>query len=279
MVENDRVPHATLFHGPSGCGKTTLGRILAAKLKCEGSDLQEVNAASCRGIEEMRAIERRMYSAPIQSKSRVWILDEAHQLTGDAQTALLKVLEDPPSHSYFILCTTLPNKLKETVRNRCTKFQVKLLSESQMEELVKSVAKKESLELDNKVLEAIVQHAMGMPRVGLVLLESVMGLDSTEKQIKAVSSVTAKEQAFTLIKMLLWERAKFPKVAKFLSEFEEEAEQFRRFILAVAKTELLKCNPKTMDQAYQIINAFRDNYFDSDHAGLAASAYEVCTGK
>ena len=117
-----RRPHSYLLHGPAGCGKTTLGRIIAKEVGCKGMDFVELDSADFRGIQSVRGIRRQTAYAPMESECRVWLLDEAHALTNDAQTALLKALEEPPSHVYFILCTTMPEKLLPTLRSRCSQY-------------------------------------------------------------------------------------------------------------------------------------------------------------
>jgi DNA polymerase-3 subunit gamma/tau len=124
MGRDDRRPHLLLFVGPSGCGKTTLARIVRRKLRCGEADFMEVNAANNRGIDMVRDIEQRIGLAPIDGDCRVWLIDEAHALTPDAQGAFLKILEEPPSHVYFMLATTDPQKLKPTIRTRATEIVV-----------------------------------------------------------------------------------------------------------------------------------------------------------
>ena len=133
--------HAMLFQGPSGCGKTTLARIVKDLLGCKGSDYTEINASNNRGIDTARLIVDNMKYRPMipGSKCRVYLLDECHQITGDAANALLKALEDTPAHVYFLLCTTNPGKLLQTIRNRCMIFEVQSLTDDQLVELLKWV--------------------------------------------------------------------------------------------------------------------------------------------
>ena len=105
--------HSFMITGPTGCGKTTMGRIIAKELQCLGDDFCEMDSADFRGIDTIRNLRKQIQYRPIEkdSKCRVFLMDEVHKLTGDAQAALLKNLEEPPDHIYFILCTTDPQKV------------------------------------------------------------------------------------------------------------------------------------------------------------------------
>ena len=110
MLEARTLPHTLLFHGPSGTGKTTLARIVKNELGCLPTDFHEHNSSDFRGIDFIRELRSKVNLAAA-GPCRVWIIDECHQLTRDAQNAALKILEDTPSHVYFFLCTTDPQKL------------------------------------------------------------------------------------------------------------------------------------------------------------------------
>ena len=132
-------PHAFLLHGPTGCGKTTIARIIAKGIGAEGEDQREIDSADFRGIDTIRDLRRKSQYMATSSGNRIWIIDECHKLTNDAQNALLKILEEPPQHVYFALCTTEPQKLLETIKGRCIQLQVKPLNESQMKGLFRKV--------------------------------------------------------------------------------------------------------------------------------------------
>ena len=128
LSDTEKCPHVFLFQGPTGCGKTTLARIIASELKCTGDDLKEIDTADFRGIDTARDIRKKLQFKPMESPCRIWIIDECHKMTPDAQNALLKTLEECPDHVYFILCTTEPQKLIKTIVGRCSVFSVNVLS-------------------------------------------------------------------------------------------------------------------------------------------------------
>ena len=110
-------PHVFLFYGPSGCGKTTLARIVKDELECSEANFNELNVANTRGIDTIREVIQFSHYSTFDGSPRIFLFDEAHKLTNDAQNALLKVLEDTPPKVYFILCTTDPKKIIKTIRN------------------------------------------------------------------------------------------------------------------------------------------------------------------
>ena len=124
-INGDDPPHAILLHGPSGCGKTTLARIISTELGCNinSNDFNELDIAQLTGVDTAREIRQNMNFLPMESKCRVWLLDEFHKASASFQNAMLKALEDTPKHVYFILCTTDPQKVIKTVQTRCQKYK------------------------------------------------------------------------------------------------------------------------------------------------------------
>ncbi|MEY3033936.1 MAG: polymerase gamma/tau subunit [Actinomycetota bacterium] len=190
-VANDRVGHAYLFSGPRGTGKTTTARILAKVLNCEATvdgepccacpsclavqsgssfDVIELDAASNRSIEDIREI---IATAALGSPGRhkVYILDEVHQLTAPAAAALLKTLEEPPSHVVFVLATTDPEKVPETIRSRTQHLQFHLLPVDDLEKHVKWVAADAGIDIDERGLESVLRRGGGSARDTLSALE------------------------------------------------------------------------------------------------------------
>ena len=164
LLDGGNFPAAVLISGPSGCGKTTLGRIIANSLGCSQIDFTETNAANTRGIDEIRKIRERAQLAPMGGDAKVWLIDEAHGITKDGQDALLKVLEDSPRNVHFVLCTTEPEKLRTTIKNRCTHIKLKPLSVVDIEKLLVQVSKSEGIEIPESVVEKIADAADGSPR-------------------------------------------------------------------------------------------------------------------
>lgn len=278
MVANNRVPHTLCFTGDSGCGKTTLARIVADKLECGKDDLVEVNCADFNGIEMVRDIRARMNLMPIRGKVRVWIIDEAHQLTSAAQNAFLKILEDTPTHVYFMLATTDPQKLLPTIRTRCTEVKVKSLSPAAARTLVQSTLQKENVKMSDDVVDKLVEHAEGSARKVLVLLNQVIGLETDDERIEAIQSSDHKAKAVELARLLLNHRVQWVECAKVLKGLEEDPESLRRMVLGYCNAVMIN-SPKMAPRCFLVIDCFSRNFFDSGKAGLSAACYDVCTSK
>lgn len=275
MLDEGSLPHSILLHGPSGCGKTTIARILARKLGCGEIDLQEINSASMRGIDTVRTIAQQMNYAPAGGKARVFIIDEVHQWTKDAQEAALKILEDTPSHVYFMLCTTVPGKLLPTIRSRCADFALAPLTDEQATSLVEREARSASIEVSPEVVEGIVRSAQGGARLALVLLDTVRHLPE-KKRLKAVQKRAEEEnEAIDLCRALI-KRVKWGEVGKILKGLQgTDVERTRRAVLGYARAVLLSSG---QHQAYKVICAFENNCYDSGEAGLARAAFESIHG-
>jgi len=269
------IPHFILFTGPSGCGKTTLARIVRRKLRCSRHDFIE---DAPRKIEDVRAIRRRMHQAPMKGKCRVWLIDECHKLTSDAQDEFLKMLEDTPSHVYFLFTTTDSEKLKKTIRNRATEIVVKSLDAGCLSKLLKSVCKEEHVKIDEEVVEKIVDNSDGSARKALVFLDSVIRLPTKREQLNVIVTASAELQAFEIVRALLYRKTNWKEMAAILKATEgEEPEQVRWLVLSCCKTEILKAG-KFAGRAFVVIDAFRDNFYDSKMAGLVAACYEIIEG-
>lgn len=277
MVKNSRIPHAILFTGGSGCGKTTLARILRVKLDCGESDFMEINAADFRGIDMVREIRNRMNLSPIGGTTRIYLIDEAHQLSSQAQNALLKMLEDTPKHVYFFMATTDPLKLLSTIRTRCTEVKLKELSPAAMKELLLSVADKEGIELGEEVLDRLIEHAEGSARKALVILNQVMGLPDEDARMNAIENSDHKSKGIELARALLNPGTKWAEVALLLKGLEEEPESIRYLVLGYASNVMLG-GGKMAPRAFKIADIFQHNFYDSKRAGLVLACWAVVNG-
>jgi DNA polymerase-3 subunit gamma/tau len=174
-IELGNISHAYLFSGSRGTGKTSIARIFAKEIGTSDNDLYEIDAASNRGIDDIREIRDGVSTLPFESKYKVYIIDEVHMLTKEAFNALLKTLEEPPKHAVFILATTELDKLPETVISRCQTFVFKKPSQKILKDLVMNVAKKEGYSLEQSSAELIALLGDGSFRDTLGILQKVIG--------------------------------------------------------------------------------------------------------
>lgn len=161
--------HCYLITGRPATGKTTLARLIAKELGIDGMNLYEYNAANTRGIDTIRYINSMSMYAALGGGSKLYLMDEAHSITYDAQNAMLRLLEEPPSHVYFVLCTTEPSKLLDTVRERCYHIKLQLMKKVDIEKHVQHVARKEGIKLTKRDLKYIIDTSGGV-RSALMLL-------------------------------------------------------------------------------------------------------------
>ncbi|MBX4215812.1 DNA polymerase III subunit gamma/tau, partial [Candidatus Parcubacteria bacterium] len=189
--------HAYLFSGTRGTGKTSVARILAKALDTSDADLVEIDAASNRGIDDIRELREAVRVNPFESKYKVYIIDEVHMLTKEAFNALLKTLEEPPPHVIFILATTELEKLPETVVSRCQAFTFRKPSEEVLKALIMEVTKKEGYKIDVGGADLIALLGDGSFRDTLGILQKVMGFSKDKsidrKEIEAITGAPKEE--------------------------------------------------------------------------------------
>jgi len=196
-LTNGRISHAYLFSGPRGCGKTSSARIMARSLNCEqgptpdpcgtcdscvalapngpGSlDVIEIDAASHNGVDDARDLRERAFFAPVSSRYKVYIIDEAHMVTSAAFNALLKLVEEPPDFVKFVFATTEPENVLQTIRSRTHHYPFRLMSPKALTELLTGVAEAEGIPVDSTVIPLVVRAAAGSARDGLSILDQVL---------------------------------------------------------------------------------------------------------
>ncbi|HLW82537.1 MAG TPA: DNA polymerase III subunit gamma/tau [Candidatus Acidoferrales bacterium] len=216
-IRQNRLAHAYIFSGTRGVGKTTTARILAKCLNCvkgptatpcneceacvaitagTSLDVLEIDAASNRGIDQIRELREMVRYAPAGGRYKVVILDEAHQLTDEASNALLKTLEEPPEKVVFILATTQPEDLADTIKSRAQLFQFRSLSFQEIADAIERIAKEEKLEIEPGAVAVLARAAEGSLRDGLSLLEQAIaycGDEITDAQVRELLGVVAEE--------------------------------------------------------------------------------------
>jgi DNA polymerase III subunit gamma/tau len=173
-AKSGKIAHAYLFSGSRGTGKTSVARIFAKTLGVNSEDIYEIDGASNRGIDEIRAIRDAVHTYPYSSKYKVYIVDEVHMLTKEAWNAFLKTLEEPPEHCIFIMATTEQHKLPDTAVSRCECFAFKKPTHQMLVESILKVAKAEKYEIEKKSASLIATLADGSFRDGLSILQKAM---------------------------------------------------------------------------------------------------------
>src|SRR5438270_13835748 len=209
-IAQGRIAHGYIFSGQRGTGKTTVARILARCLNCEqgptaipcgkcsscleiaagsGMDVIEIDAASNRGINEMRELRENVRFRPARDRYKVFIVDEAHQITSEAFNALLKTLEEPPEWVVFLLCTTEAYEIPNTIASRCQHFAFRSIDFSELMNRIKYIAAQEGIEADDDVLAVIAQAGEGSVRDSLSSIDQAIACCGKTLQVEAVRAL------------------------------------------------------------------------------------------
>ena len=204
-IKSGRIAHAYLFSGPRGVGKTTVARIVAKSVNCEKGvtvlpcdkcsicneitggysvDTIEIDGASNRGIDEVRELRENVKFSPTKSKYKVYIIDEVHMLTEPAFNALLKTLEEPPSHTIFILATTEPQKIPWTIASRCQHFHFNRITPNEIEKKMKEIMADEDIKVQDEALNIIAKGVEGSMRDALTVLDQLIAKGHGEVKVE-----------------------------------------------------------------------------------------------
>ena len=278
-ILNNRVAHAYIFSGARGVGKTTAARILAKALNCvkgptpepcgvcdsckeiaagTSLDVIEIDAASNRGIDQIRELREMVRYAPAASRTKVVILDEAHMLTGEASNALLKTLEEPPDRVVFVMATTEPENLEDTIRSRSQHFHFRALTFAEITRRLEEIAQKEELKIEPDAMAVIARMAEGSLRDALSLLEQARaycGDTIPDDQVRALLGVVPEDALEELVGAIAAGSADralglvhtFQKEGRNLQHFGREAIRHMRNLLIAkvcgADSELIAATP------------------------------------
>ncbi len=278
-IVNNRVAHAYIFSGARGVGKTTAARILAKALNCvkgptpepcgvcdsckeiaagTSLDVIEIDAASNRGIDQIRELREMVRYAPAASRTKVVILDEAHMLTGEASNALLKTLEEPPDRVVFVMATTEPENLEDTIRSRSQHFHFRALTFAEITKRLEEIAQKEELKIEPGAMAVIARMAEGSLRDALSLLEQARaycGDTIPDDQVRALLGVVPEDALGELVTAIAAGSADralglvhtFQKEGRNLQHFCREAIRHMRNLLIArvcgADSELIAATP------------------------------------
>lgn len=256
VLSSGQTPHALLFSGPKGTGKTSAARIVAKALNCEkrsakssepcntcetcvsitegrNLDVLEIDAASNRGIDEIRNLKETIRLSPTSARLKVYIIDEVHMLTTEAFNALLKTLEEPPGHAVFILATTEPEKLLPTIISRCVKFDFTKATNEEIVHSLERVVKGEKLALsDTSLLTLIATEADGSFRDATKMLEQAILEDAlNSKDLRILLGMSGSTDVSTFLSYVFAKDTK--NALTLLSELEKRGANFKTFTSSI----------------------------------------------
>ena len=249
-IVNNKISHAYLFSGPRGTGKTTIAKIIARLVNCEhlidskpcgkcyncvnfnnSNDVVEIDAASNNGVDEIRELRDKINLVPSNSKYKVFIIDEVHMLTNQAFNALLKTLEEPPSHVIFILATTEPSKIPLTIASRCQKFRFSKISDDKIVDRLREIAKMENIEVTDDALYEIARISDGGMRDSINLLDQLVSYCNskiTVEDVYAVNGSVSYNDLFLLLNNILSNNK--VDIINFIDNIDADGKEINKFI-------------------------------------------------
>ena len=280
-IQNNQISHAYLFAGPRGTGKTSIAKIFAKIINCENpvdckpcgkciscmeennSDIIEIDAASNNGVDEIRELRNKVNLLPAYGKYKVYIIDEVHMLTQGAFNALLKTLEEPPAHVIFILATTDPHKVIETILSRCQRLDFKKISNEAIIQNLKQIAEKEKIDIDDAALNEIATLSDGGMRDSVGMLDQARAYTSTKitiEDIHAINGTITEKDLKLLLKDIIED--KLDEILEKIDNFNDKGKNFvkllEEFINFIRNIILFKEAPKYFKERVKNIQNYEE---------------------
>lgn len=252
VILKNKISHAYLFSGPRGTGKTSVAKIMAKTVNCvdlkdtnpcnecvnctqinkkQSIDIIEIDAASNNGVDEIRELKSKVNLVPSTGKYKIYIIDEVHMLTIGAFNALLKTLEEPPPHIIFILATTEPHKIPETILSRCQKFDFKKIDDKSMNNRISYICKSEKIDIEDTAKEAIIRFSSGGMRDAISLLEQANVYSDTKitlDDIHEINGTLPEEQLKKLIESII--DKDLIKIFKLVEKYDEDGKNLIKLV-------------------------------------------------
>ncbi len=248
-IRKNEINHAYLFAGPRGTGKTSIAKIFAKIVNCENlkdcvpcekctsctqtnnSDIIEIDAASNNGVDEIRELRNKVNLVPSYGKYKVYIIDEVHMLTVGAFNALLKTLEEPPSHVIFVLATTDPQKIPETILSRCQRLDFKKISNDAIVENLDKIAKKEKIKIEKEALYEIARLSDGGMRDSIGMLDQAKAYSEDEINLKDIHDINGTLTDVDMQELILdISESKLEKILEKTDKYNENGKNFTKLI-------------------------------------------------
>ena len=287
LKREEDIPGSYFFTGLPGGGKTTLAYVLKEELSISDMDFYEYNSANTRGIDTIRDIGRTMKTAPMKGDRKLYLLDECHQITGPALEGLLKMLEDPPKHVIFALCTSEPEKIKgntlKAIRRRCHEAEVKPLRRGQIINLVKDVLEGEEIDdFHDDIISKIASSCWGSAGQALSLLDSVIDMGDIDQMDEAIENLVVSEKSVSeLCRILIDDRitgnTKWGEIRKILPQITGDLESIRYAICTYLEKVIVDkpINPDLLNVA----SLFTDSFMYTGRLGLVLACALACSAE